>query len=229
MVQTLDIRFPDGKVVFLGRLPRSRMNVLNTLLTELRQRWEAFGFFTYLLVRDSSSWDLMQTIIQLFPRFDRPGEWGFDLQPIREDAQQLERLFLADVLDNQYRPPLLIALHSFIPMPVPKWRQDDAEDQGVDSTGDPDVDLLASLTVGLESAKDAFFIFNTLDAEQIDKYLHQINELRRNPEDRAEEKLADDYVAWKNEHEDEYREYLGLQFQFPTGVEDGPQAGLSGS
>lgn len=211
-----ELRFlTDGRLVLMGRLPRSRLGAFEAMLTPLQHRWLELQQVTTLLVQDKGNWELMQNIIDLFPRYDRPGTWGVDITPLRDDVRQIESLFLYDQDEaGTVLPCRLISLHEYTAIERPRWQNDDSEDLSIDSSGDPDMDLLASLAVGF-SAREAFEIFDRLDAESIDRFLFYSNELRRDPEDRKAENLAQDYAEWKQDNQDDLRESLGIKFQIP--------------
>ena len=185
------------------------------MLRNLQTRWLEYGRFTHLLAKDDACWELMKAIAALFPRYDRPGEWGFDIEPLRENPEQIESLFLVQVDGDQARACRLIELNYFEPLPRPQQDEEEALDLAITPSDDPNADLLANLTAGLESFTEAWAAFNTLSAEEIDRYLFTLNQLRRDPEERKQENLAQDYAAWKEENQETYREAMGIKFRRP--------------
>ncbi|MBD1995319.1 hypothetical protein H6G00_01570 [Leptolyngbya sp. FACHB-541] len=208
-----EIEYPDGRVVFIGKLPRSRLGALEVMLHKIQQRWLEFQRFSTLLIKDEPSWEIFKNVAALFPRFDRPGEWGFDLDSLRNDVLQLESLFLFQSENGTYTACRLMAMHVYEPLPRPEPTE---ERSPIQPTDDPDMDLLASLSVGFESAQEAFSIYDRLDAQSIDRFLFMVGELRRDPEEREQEELAEDYAGWKEENGTEFKQSLGIKFDLAS-------------
>lgn len=212
----VEIVYPNGDLAYLSPVPRSRVANLSLLLQQLYDRWIEKKLATNELLNDYGSWQLMTRIANLFPRIDLPGVLGFDLEALKDDPDQLEALFLTQTEDGEgeLKPAKLVELGCFEPLEIPFWRQDDDVDP-LPSSGDADMDLLAMLTTST-TAQDAAFVMDRLTTEQLDRYLFYLAELRRDPEDRKQENLAEDYLIWKNENEDLVKEALGIKFNFPT-------------
>jgi hypothetical protein len=204
MAKYLQIDYPDGGVVLVGRVARSRLGALEALLQVLQQRWLAVDRSVGVMVSDPATWDIFLRIANLLPRYDVPGQLGFDLEPLRKEWEQLEELFICQGDESNYQPCKLVEMLRFEPTPRPAWQEDL---DPIPSSGDSEMDLLAGLAVGF-SAREAIELWNLLDAESIDRFLAHTNELRRDPEDRQMENLAEDFAAWKADNAVEYQEIL---------------------
>lgn len=205
------IHYPDGSIVLVGRVPRSRLGSLEALLRVLQERWLDFGQDTQKMIDHQPSWEIFKAIADLFPRGDRPGLWGFDLEGLKSAIPTLENLFLYQLIEGEYQPSRLIEFHDF--EPVVRLDQDDFEP--IPSSGDTEIDLFASLSVGF-SVQEAIALFNLLDAQALDQFLYYSNEMRRDPEERGNESLARDFSDWKEENIESFREGLGINFSIPT-------------
>ena len=215
MLKFLEINYPFGSAAFISPVPRSQIVPLEIMLRKLNQRWIEKQLSTSELLNDASCWQMMTRIANFFPRIDIQGRSGFDLSPLKSDPDQLEELFLAqsDQGDSPLRLSKLAELNCFEPMPIPDWRIDQDTDP-TPSSGDPDMDLMAMLTVST-NAQDAVMLMDRLNTQQLDRYLFYLSELRRDPEDRKQEFLSEDYTTWKEENPEAVREALGIQFNFP--------------
>ena len=214
----VEVRFPLSSAL-IAPVPRSQLVTLEILLRKLYERWIELKLSTSDLMKENASWKLMIQIANFFPRLDTPGKTGFDLSLLHDDPDQVEALFLAQTDDDDSLTlPKLVELNCFEPLPIPAWRIDD-EAEPTPSSGDPDMDLLAMLSVS-SNVQDAAFLMDRLSAYQLDRYLFYLAELRRDPEDRKKETLAADYSAWKEENVEAVREALGIRFDFPTSEPD---------
>jgi len=211
----IKLHFISSGAVFLGPAPRSRLAILEALLNDLSQRWAEFGQFTQMLVQDAAAWQTMQAIVNLLPRLDRPGEWGADITALRPDLKQIQSLFLYRYNeDGSLKMSELLELHQYEALPRPQWQQKENA-APIPSSGNADMDLLATLAIGF-SVNEAFTIFDRLDAERLDRFLFYASELRRDPTDRENEHLANDYAEWKRQNQDTFREGLGIKFVHPN-------------
>jgi len=216
----LRVDYLDGQIALIGKVSRSSLGALEALLQILQERWIAAEQQTSKMVADQGTWSVFQAIANLMTRYEIPGQKGFDLEPIRSDIEQLERLFLFQIEGEQYKCCQLVELLQFEPLPVPNWQQtDDSLDRMVPSCGNPEMDVLASLSVAF-TVTEAFKILDTLDAESLDRFQAHVNELRRDPEERQTENLAGDFAAWKEENSDAYQEALGIKFKRPADAKD---------
>jgi hypothetical protein len=206
MLRSLKLSTLSGDVAFYGPASRSRLQTLEMLLQDLYQRWLESSQLTAVLVQNEGSWRLMQTIIGLLPRLDRSEP--FDLTPLRSDLMQLEEVFLFRREGGEFRPCKLGELHTFDPLPRPDWQNDDEYDPP-QSSGHGEMDLLAMLSVSF-TINDALTLLDRLDAERLDRFMFHANELRRDPVDRTEENLAQDFSDWKEENPEIFQESLGM-------------------
>lgn len=214
----VEITYSNGDLAYISPVPRSRVTALGILLRQLYDRWISRELSTSDLLNDYGSWQLMLRIANFFPRIDLPEQVGFDVEALKDDPDQLEALYLAQTEhgdgEGELKPAKLVELSCFEPIELPLWRQDDDVDP-IPSSGDADMDLLAMLSAST-TAQDAAFVMDRLTTEQMDRYLFYLAEIRRDPEERQQENLAEDYLAWKSENEDLVRETLGIKFNFPT-------------
>lgn len=215
-MNVVEIVYPNRSKVWVSATPRSRIQSLEFLFQQLYQTWIDQNLNTTDLLTSPDSWYLIERIAKFFPRVDLPGQWGFDLKPLRNDVEQLRSLFLADLPEGaeEYQPAKLVALNCFKPLEMPVWRATDDSTPPTPS-GNADMDMLAMLTLST-NAQDAFDLMDRLTTEQLDRYLFYLAELRRDPEEREQEAMAEDYLAWKSENQDLVRESLGIKFNFPT-------------
>lgn len=205
----------NDQAIFLKKLPRSQLDVLELMLNALQNRWRELGCVTQLVACDRHAWSLIVNIAGLFERVDRPKErWRID-DLLKSEIHTIESLFLFRVQPDQlgFDPPLLASAHAYDPI---KRRPRPADEEPIQLSGDYDADLLAQLCNGLDSFTEAIAAINTLDAEMLDRFLYSLDELRRDPEERLQENLAEDFEGWKQENLDIYKESLGLKFNFPT-------------
>lgn len=229
MPNPLPVQYPDGTVFFLDPLPRARLKNLETLLSELQTQWQE-NFSRQLLpfLEDPAIQDLMQRIINLFPRHDIPGGFGIDLKPILQVAiatddphqlkhvVQLQELFLVQLVSRKANHCKLISFHQYEPLPAPAWQEKDP-DTAVPSSGNPDMDMLANLTLGMEGRFEAAWLaFNTLNSYQLDCFLFSLNEMRRDPEERRAQRIGEDYAAYKQENQEEWRKGMGIEVAKPA-------------
>ena len=75
--------------------------------------------------------------------------------------------------------------------------------------------IAAGLAAPTVFTRQAWAAYTTLSAEEIDRYLFTLNQLRRDPEERKQENLAEDYAAWKEDNQETFREAMGLKFRRP--------------
>jgi hypothetical protein len=218
MDEHVEIHYPDGRLAIVGPVPRSALVPLEIMLRKIYERWLECQYNTSHLIQQNGTWKLMQQIAALFPRLDEPGKVGFSIATLRspKHAAQLTELFLGQRNETGYDSPQLMLLNVFVALELPAWRQPDEEDEPIPSSGDPDMDLLASLSRAFNSSMaDALLAYRTLNAGQIDRLMFAIAELHRDPEDRQKEALALDYLAWKAENPEVLDEALGIKFKIP--------------
>jgi hypothetical protein len=129
-------------------------------------------------------------------------------------VEDLEELFIGRVCDGQILPSYLIALHSFETKPVKVKKSDGnitAADVPIPSSGDEDADLFARLINIDESIDGAWMLWTKFDAEFLHNLIDQLNELRRDPDERVKEYIAARFEEWKKGNQNIYKQALGLQ------------------
>lgn len=89
----------SDKTIELLPAPRSKLPELREKFVELQAIWLSNGFGTGETVADDRAWALMQTIINLLPHKDNPAITGINLEPLGNDYELLEKLFLARFVD----------------------------------------------------------------------------------------------------------------------------------
>lgn len=104
---------------------RSHLSAFNELMLELQSHWIAQEFSTADVVAEDECWELMGKIAAMIPRFDRPGDIGFDLDELDNDYEQIEKLFFTQASDSApgakttefnldtFQPGLLFEMHRF--------------------------------------------------------------------------------------------------------------------
>jgi hypothetical protein len=215
MGKFLQIDYPDGRLVLVGKISRSRLGPLEALLQCLQQRWMECDQSIAAMTANPAIWEIFEAIAAMLPRYDRPGQHGIDIKPLQNHWDILEGLFLYQRQGEEYSPCRLVELLQFTPTPRPKWQDtEDANDKIPPPTDDPEMDSLSGLAVSF-SVSEALQLWDRLDAESLDRFLAHVNELRRDPEDRQMENLAQDFAAWKQENASVYEDALGLKPRRP--------------
>lgn len=127
--------------------------------------------------------------------------------------EDLEELFIGRVCDGKFLPSYLIELHSFQTKQA-KPKQSDgnitAADVPIPSSGDDDADLFARLINIDETIDGAWMLWTKFDAEFLHNLIDQLNELRRDPDERVREYIAARFEEWKKGNQDIYKQALGV-------------------
>lgn len=110
-------------LVIIKAVPFSHLHALETMLEELQSLWlKHEAAVADLLLSDDSALalDLAQKIINLHPRIDEPGKFGFDLTLLKDDLNSFESLFFGerDEDDNLsvVRGSRIVRLNKFDPL-----------------------------------------------------------------------------------------------------------------
>jgi hypothetical protein len=184
---------------------RCKLECLHLLLVELQTLWQQ------VLRIDERGLELCSRIASLLPRLDKPGQYGFPIALI--ELHELEELFIGKLQDEKILPCLLLQLHSFdvrVP-PVKKEGENiTPADVPIPSSGIADADLFARLINCDETVAGAWQLWNEFDAEFLHGLIEQINELRRDPDERVKEYLAARFEEWKQQNNDVYKQALGI-------------------
>lgn len=210
----LTVDLPGHDVIMLNPCPRYHLSAIEAILGYLLDRWLIKnGDLDELLSTEPECWALFQRAVNLCPRLDIPGSYGFDVHQLNSE-QLLPMFFGQQDSSGQWHRSKLMELHHYEPLPLPDWRQQ-TDREPIPTTDDPEIDLLAMLSQHY-TASDAIQILHTLNARQLDRLVWALAELNRNPDEREQDGLARDFAAWKQENQQEYREAMGLAFNFPT-------------
>ncbi len=219
-----EICYPDGSFAWVSAVPRWHLALMDALFQQLYMLWGEWEMETQQLLQvvnpaDASElnrarvrcWQLMEMLVKNFPRIDGSSSGlGFDLEPLRCDVLQIEALFFGQIEGDTVKPPKLAALNQYEPVPIPDW-QIDEDATPIPSTDDPAMDLLAMLTLAT-SSQEAISLMQTLSAQQIDRFISALKELKRDPAEREQEALDNDYIAWKEENPEIFREAMGIKY-----------------
>lgn len=198
----------QGEVYFIGAVSRWHWASLEAMFEWLEARWIITDGDPERLLQEPEVRNLMQRILNLCPRLDLPGVFGCPIAQLEQAT--LVKLFFGD----QNEMADLTKLQLYTPLETQPWRLD-SENEPIPNTDDPDMDLLASLSAAF-SPTDALLLLKTLAPRQIDRLLWETAEIQRDPKERAQESLGADFAAWKDENRDQYRDSLGLKFQYPV-------------
>jgi hypothetical protein len=207
-----DIRYlpveAEGEVFFIGPVARWHWQNIEAMFDWLEARWIIADGNPEKLLDEPEVQCLMQRIINFCPRLDLPGVFGFPIERLEKAA--LVELFFG----TEGRTAGLTKIQQYIPLPIQDWRLE-SEHEPIPTTDDPDMDIFASLSAAF-TPTDALLLLKTLSPRQIDRLLWETAEIQRDPKDRAQESLSEDFAAWKQEHREDYRKSLGMEFKFPT-------------
>lgn len=98
-IDRVTIRYPDGDEAIVSAVHVSHLMQLQDLMEELGERWFTNYCSTGDTLSEEGTWELMGKIAAMLPRHDKPGEYGFDLDKIGCDYQQLHYLFFSEEPD----------------------------------------------------------------------------------------------------------------------------------
>ncbi|MEW6499096.1 MAG: hypothetical protein AB1589_42415 [Cyanobacteriota bacterium] len=184
---------------------RAMLPSFESLLNYLHEKWRV----NYQV--DETVIQVAERVAALLPRIDSPGCFGFEVRSL--SASEFESLFLAQVVNGKILPCKLIELHSF----KTEGRKQKAEgeeltpaDIPIKSSGLPDADLFASLVNIDESIDGAWRLWTRFDAEMINAMIGQLNELRRDPQERMNEYLKARFDDWKRQNRSSYYQSIGV-------------------
>ncbi|KYC42097.1 hypothetical protein WA1_19040 [Scytonema hofmannii PCC 7110] len=189
-----------------GPVPRSHLSALESLLGYLHQCWQQDNFRV-----SDRSWSVIERIAALMPRVDKPGTFGFDVRKLA--IERAESLFLGQIVAGEIKPCEVLELHSFTVKTKPPKKEGEPltpADISIESSGLPDADIFASLINLDESIEGAWRIWSTFDAQTINAIIGQLNELRRDPQERLTEYLNQRFEEWKRENQQTYLQALGI-------------------
>ncbi len=196
----------DNDFAIISPVKRVNLTSFELLLNHLHQRWQISQQIDESVIQAGTR------LSRLFPRLDKPGCFGFDVRSLPQS--EFESLFLAQVIDGEIAPCKLIELHSFKAESRRQKLQGEAltpADIPIPSSGLPDADLFASLVAIDESVEGAWRLWTQFDAEMINAMIGQLNELRRDPQERMNEYLKARFEEWKQQNRHSYYRDLGIQ------------------
>ena len=200
-MKTLDVTLIDGDVICVSPVRCIYRQSLDWLLNQIHLTYQTSGFGDI-----GKLYLLGQKLVNLLPRLDIVDTLGFDVGKLDQDT--FESLFIADKFNGEYVPCKIVQLHSFEP-PKTKPQKEKSPLPPIPSSGLPEIDLFASL-IGIDETIDgAYQLWKTLDMESIYAVIHQLNELRKSPDDRMNEHLAEQYDIWKAQNPIDYYSMLG--------------------
>jgi hypothetical protein len=195
----------DNDFAVIAPAKRNLLPSFELLLNYLHQKWQV----NYKI--DESVIQVAERIAALLPRIDKPGCFGFEVRSL--SSTDFESLFLAQVVNGEIAPCKLIELHSF----KAEGRRQKAEgeeltpsDIPIKSSGLADADLFASLVNIDESIDGAWQLWTRFDAEMINAMIGQLNELRRDPQERMNEYLKTRFDEWKQQNRSSYYQNIGV-------------------
>jgi hypothetical protein len=204
MPREITIEWADDFAI-VSPCSRAMLPSFELLLNYLHQKWQ----INYQI--DETVIQIAERIAALLPRIDKPGCFGFEVRSL--SSTDFESLFLAQVVDGVVVPCKLIELHSF----KAEGRRQKAEgeeltpsDIPIKSSGLADADLFASLVNIDESIEGAWQLWTRFDAEMINGLIGQLNELRRDPQERMNEYLKARFDEWKQQNRSSYYQSIGV-------------------
>ena len=201
----LTLTYKDGDFALLKPCARADIGVLEYLLNALREEWMtrgevADGYDTLSL----RALTIIAKIIDLMPRVDA-------LEPVEVEKiaeNELVKAFITVIDDSaNFKPSHAVALHSFEPLKstkkiVPIEEEVTVDNVPIPSSGDQDADLLASLMcVTQGDAMSAQLMYESWDAERLDRFIFAFNERQRDPEERKAEYMASLFEQWKSNNQ----------------------------
>lgn len=192
------------------RCARANIEILEYLLQKLKEAWlaskpPADGYNTL----SEECLTIIEKIIDLLPRVDSIDPIPVDL--IHEAV--LIQIFIAktDRETAEFLPCELINFHQFTPTKsnkkIPKIEDEITVDNvPIADSGNDEADLMGTLLCLTQGdVMSAAYIVETWDAEFIDKTLFAYNERQRDPEERKQEYMNNEFEKWKAKNEDVVR------------------------
>lgn len=216
------VEYGDLTLAIVYPVPRCKLSLFELLSKKLYEVWfekwkklKEMGdcnslLATQLLVTDVGGWQLIEAIARLLPS---EKSLPFRTEPLKSDIELLQSLYLINFDDKgQQHESLLTGLHLFDPMPRRAKNPDEGltiEDVPFPATGNSDADTIGNLIAAF-GVGEGLRLWNTLDAEQLNKALHVWGELSRNPDDRLREFIVDEDQKAMAANPDVLKQALGL-------------------
>lgn len=197
-------------LIIIGSPPKTKAFAAEIMLKKLAKDWANEEFNTKLLLETHAN--IFNKIAKCYPRKDING-WGFEIDKLRQD--QVESLFLKKIEYQEEKAIVvdcdLLEILKIKPGTIKPKPNSNEPSPPAPTSGDDDIDLLAALTNALESYQQALLVCNTLSWEEIYKFIEQLNELKRDPEERTKEWMADEFAKYKAKKGNSYaRDVLGI-------------------
>lgn len=198
----------NGDFALLAPCARADVPVLEYLLNELNKLWKtpqlvpADGYETL----SKHCLLLIDKVISLLPRVDCEDQ--IEVGNIKEP--DLVRNFVISVSGERadLTSCQVLLLHTFTPLPpvrnIPKLEDEiTTENVPLQSSGDADADLLASLVCLTDGdVLSAQLIYDNWDAERIDRFLFAYGERKRDPEERKADYMCKLFDQWKRKNQE---------------------------
>lgn len=190
-MRSLDIVFPDGDIIAVAPVRCIHRQSLDWLLMQIHKTFLESGFGDI-----KQLYGFAQKLVNLLPRVDVPDEFGFNVELLLQS--DFEKLFIQDKKGSEYLPCRIVQLHTFDPPPS-KPKKDKQQLPPIPSSGIQEIDLFSSLIGIDESIEGAWLLWNQLDLESVFAAIHQLNEIRKTPEERMNEFVDERYEQWKSQ------------------------------
>lgn len=182
---------------------RCNLESFNQLLLYLHNCWNDNGYHF-----DDKCQFIMQRISNLLPRLDVDNN-GIDVNLL--NTESLEGLFIGEIKNGELYPSKLIRLNEFeIKQKKAKKPGEDLtpSDIPIPSSGIEEADLIATLIGCDDSVDGAMQLFSSFDAEMLNGIIYYLNEMRRDPQERMNEYLKEQFDEWKRENQTTYHDAL---------------------
>jgi len=180
---------------------RCDLESFNCLLGHLFHFWQKADYQIDLRCRT-----LIERIANLLPRIDIQGT-GISVDSL--SVESLEGLFIGEVKNDELLPSRLMKLQEFRIPSKKKIKKDGEpltpEDVPINSSGLEFADTLATLISVDDGVLGALRMCEELDAHTINATIFYLNELRRDPKDRLNEYLNEQFEEWKRENQQAYQ------------------------
>ena len=204
-MRDLTIEWADDFAI-IAPCSRVMLPSFELLLNYLHKKWR-----TNNCQVDEAILQVAGRIAALLPRIDKPKCFGFEVRSL--SPKDFESLFLAQVINEEMQACELIELHSF--KAEGRRQKADGEeltphDIPIKSSGLADADLFASLVNIDGSIEGAWRLWTRFDAEMINAMIGQLNELRRDPQERMNEFMKARFDDWKQQNRSSYYQSLGV-------------------
>lgn len=198
------------ELVGLGQVPFKYLNTFHLLHQQLAQLSSDND------LEDQLFFSVAQKILNLHPRVDSPGEWGFDLGWL--DVKKFTSLFITqgpqqeepdqeDAIAPSSRPGQLVELNSHSPIEDPYRELDNADridDASPWTSESPYLNQLSVLVKALNSFSEAESIMMSHGINEVDVLCKRLNELSLDQKELNKRRDKRDY--WSLQRDDRYKD-----------------------